>query len=441
MISGKVERKAHLVGVAGVGMSPLAQALLHAGYDVSGSDRLLDSGESAEVLAALKSAGVRVFPQDGSGVRPGAELVVSTAIESGNPDLVAAGRQGCPTVHRAVMLARLCEGRRCVAVTGTSGKSTVTGMVGVIMEHAGLDPTVVNGACVLNWRGPGRMGNMRGGKSDWWVIEADESDRSLLNYNPEWAVVTNMSADHFDMEDTRALFAAFRAKVKAGVVGDTGGGDPYEGFGFGRTAFGSSVSIGGAEYEVHVPGRHNAENAFMAVHLCLRLGIAPGPVRAGLATFRGIHRRLEKVGEERGVLVIDDYAHNPAKIAAAWETAAAGRRRVFALWRPHGFGPLAKMKADLAAVFGRLCGPEDRIWLLPVYDAGGTADRTIRPECVMDLMAASCADRVSVAEPAVAAAMAADEARDGDVVLVMGARDPGLPSLCREILRRIAARI
>jgi UDP-N-acetylmuramate--alanine ligase len=176
----------HLVGVAGVGMSALAQVLLGQGMRVSGSDRHFDRGEDLEVIAKLRGAGVRFLPQDGRGVTAGtAGVVVSTAIEKGNPDLEAAECRAVPVMHRAEMLARAAAGKRCVAVTGTSGKSTVTGMIGWILDQAGADPVVVNGAPVLNWVTPAAVGNVRLGKSDLWVLEADESDRSLLRYHPD----------------------------------------------------------------------------------------------------------------------------------------------------------------------------------------------------------------------------------------------------------------
>jgi UDP-N-acetylmuramate--alanine ligase len=386
------------------------------------------------VAAALAGCGVRLCRQDGGGVEPGALVVVSSAIEDGNADLAAAARTGCRRVHRARMLAQILAGKRCVAIAGTSGKSTVTGMAGVVLEAAGWDPTVVNGAAVLNWRGPGVIGNVRAGRSDWWVVEADESDRSLLEFSPEWAAVTNVSPDHFGIAETRALFDEFRSRVSRATIGAAGPADPYESFSPELGPDGSSFSEAGEEYRIAVPGRHNAENALIAARLCLRMGCSPEQVRAGLAAFRGIHRRLELAGTCRGVRVIDDYAHNPAKIAAAWSTVAAGSRRVFGIWRPHGFGPLAKMKKDIAAALTSVCGADDRALILPVYDAGGTADRTIRAEMLVEEMGSANAGRVTACSPADAVKFVAVEAREGDTVLVMGARDPGLPALAREIL-------
>jgi UDP-N-acetylmuramate--alanine ligase len=368
--------RCHLVGVAGVGMNPLAQALLAAGWPVSGSDRYLDQGHELDVLGKLARAGVQLVPQDGRGIGPDTRaVVVSTAIEADNPDLAAAGRLGVPVRHRAEMLAELTRDRTCVAVTGTSGKTTVTGMLGWILEQLGADPTVVNGGAVLNWVSPDRIGNVRTGRSGLWVVEADESDRSVLRFFPEWAIITNLSADHFGLEDTRALFEQFRTQVRRGAVLGWEPGAPWHTVEPRLAADGCRFEFRGIDFHVPLLGRHNAENALQAAVLCERMGYSLAAVADALRRFGGIQRRLERVGAAGGVAVIDDYAHNPAKIAAAWAAVAPCYRRVLGVWRPHGYKPLALMFENLVETFSRCCRPGDRLWLLPVYYAGGTAER------------------------------------------------------------------
>jgi len=487
----------HLVGVAGVGMNPLAQALLAAGCEVSGSDRYLDTGQDLDVLPKLRHAGVRLVPQDGSGVAATARaVVVSTAIEAGNADLAAAARLGVPVVHRAEMLARLAEGRECIAVTGTSGKTTVTGMVGFLLEALGDDPTVVNGGIVVNWETPERIGNVRYsrysriGRSARWVIEADESDRSLLRFRPDWAIITNMSADHFPLPETAALFATFAAQVKHATVGPWAKGEePWRDFQPELSAEGSRFTWGGQAFHLPLLGRHNAANALQAVMLCEQLGHPLDRVADALSGFRGIRRRLDVAGAANGVTVIDDYAHNPAKIRAAWEAVAPYHRRVLAVWRPHGFGPLSTLFEDLKAVFREMASgdslpkvshlaplpkgsdlregtredpaaypPEGvepsggmagvkpsggagggaRLWLLPVYYVGGTPKgAATSDQLVGDLAREGVPIEVAPDYDAVVARIAV-EARPGDAVLIMGARDPHLPALARRILRAVA---
>ena len=438
----------HLVGVAGVGMSALAQVLLACGHEVSGSDRGLDAagmapraagGEALDTLDKLRAAGVQLCPQDGTGVRAGSTAVVtSTAIERNNPDVAAAARLGVPLVHRAAMLARLAAGKPCVAVTGTSGKSTVTGMIGWMLERLGADPVVVNGAAVLNWRHEQNIGNVRYGAGPLWVLEADESDRSLLEFHPDWAVVTNVSADHFDPAETRSLFRQFVGQVKHGGVLDAVDNTAWLS-GFEPTLGRESCDFTHAQTRFHVglPGRHNAENALCAVRLCERLGYEPSDLAEALAEFRGLHRRLEAVGTAHGVRVIDDYAHNPAKLEAAWTAVAPYHRRVIGIWRPHGYGPLATMLEPLTHLFRNVCRPPHRLFVLPVYDAGGTAERTVQSEMLVKAVGEGGGQAACAIDYADLLRVVPSLAEAGDAVLVMGARDPDLPVLARRLLDAI----
>ncbi|MFW6108168.1 MAG: Mur ligase family protein, partial [bacterium] len=370
--------RCHLVGAAGVGMSALAQALVAGGWTVSGSDRYLDAGQELTVIAKLRRAGVRFVPQDGSGIAPATDaVVVSTAIEDDNPDLAAARRCGVPAVHRAAMLARLLEGTEAIAVTGTSGKTTVTGMIGYLLEQLGDDPTVVNGGVVVNWETAERVGNFRPGRWRRWVIEADESDRSLMAYRPDWAVITNVSSDHFPEAEARALFDRFAARVRREVLGPPGEAAPWGSFAPELSAQGSRFVYRGQTFHVPLLGRHNAENALHAVLLCERLGHPLNRIAEALAGFGGIRRRLEVAGVDGGITVIDDYAHNPAKIRAAWRAVAPHYRRVLAVWRPHGFKPLREMFDAFGALFGQMGQGGARLFLLPVYYAGGTVDASV----------------------------------------------------------------
>ncbi|MEI8244047.1 MAG: Mur ligase domain-containing protein, partial [bacterium] len=209
----------HLVGIGGVGMSALAQALLDSGATVSGSDRLLDQGDATDTLQRLRGQGVALHPQDGSGVRAGAAgIILSTAIEKDNADLLRAQALDIPVLHRAAALAQVVAGRRLIAVTGTCGKSTVTAMAGWMLAGNGIDPVVVNGAAVVGWDEGGRVGSVRRGAGAWAVIEADESDRSLLVFDPEHAVITNASMDHFGLEETRQVFDRFRRRVRGTII-------------------------------------------------------------------------------------------------------------------------------------------------------------------------------------------------------------------------------
>lgn len=425
----------HFVGVAGVGMSAVAQAVCFQGVRVTGSDRFQDRGDPLPVLKQLEGAGIDLFPQDGSGVDAGADaIVISTAIEADNPDVLAAARLGLPVLHRSEVLAQLVHGRTCVAVAGTSGKSTVTGMVGWILEQAGHNPSVVNGAALTNWCSDDRVGNTRKGSDDLWVIEADESDRSLLNYQPEFAVITNMSADHFELTETVELFEQFRDQVQAQCIGALDSTRYWETVEPTVTASSSRFVCEDVVFNLPLPGKHNVEDALHAAMLCRCLGVTLDTSAEALRTFKGIHRRLEVVGQTGGITVLDDYGHNPAKIAAAWNAVVPFVRRGIVIWRPHGFGPLRVLLEELTATFATLCGPDDRLLLLPVFDAGGTADRSINANVLVDRLVARGIHASCVASHDEALSVAIAEAKPGDAIIVMGARDPKLPELARRIV-------
>ena len=333
-------------------MSALATALVRLGDEVTGADRTLGTPN----VRFLESLGVKVFPDDGSGVDAATgEVVVSTAIESDNPGLVRAAELGIPVVHRAQALARALSGHRLVAVVGTCGKSTVTAMLGHVLAECGLDPFCVNGANVPGWEGAVRFG-----RGAYAVAEVDESDRSLVAFSPYAAIVTNASADHYSKEEMDQVFDDFVRNCPGPVV-DGRRCDP-------------------GEAETTMPGRHNRQNAALALRMALALGCDEAKARAALLTFRGVERRLQRVGGN----VFDDYAHNPEKLRAMWTTLAEEYPGgLCAVWRPHGYAPLRKMLDALVEMFTSTIRPQDRLLVLPVYDAGGTADRSINSDALV----------------------------------------------------------
>lgn len=446
----------HLVGVAGVGMSALAQVLLAHGYAVTGSDRFLDEGKDLEVFHKLRSAGVDLVAQDASGLQSNtAAVIISTAIEDDNPDVAEARKHSIPIIHRTDMLAFLACGHRFVAVTGTSGKTTVTGMLGWIFECVGRDPTVISGGALLNWQSQYRIGNVRIGRSNLWIVEVDESDKSLLRFEPDWVVVTNISKDHFELREVVELFQLFARRVRMGVICgpgvasilQSGGADslrasvalveetfePFEEGGY------YGFWYKGFSFRSPLLGKHNAENAFVAVVLCDRLGLDLAAVRNALMSFKGIERRMERIGSVRGVSVVDDYAHNPAKIAAAWQTVSALHRRVVGVWRPHGHGPLSLMMDDLVTTFAEVCRPDDRLILLPVFYAGGTIKKKVSLEELADAVRAKGVHVELAEDYDHLLGRLPRECRPGDCVLCMGARDPYLPVFARQMLSALDA--
>ena len=261
----------HLVGIGGVGMSALAQAYLDAGHAVSGADRTLRAGGTrTPVLDALAAQGVRLFPDDGSGVDAATgQLVVSTAIEDANPDLAAARARGIPVVHRAAALSRLLASRKLVAVAGTCGKSTVTAILGHLLVECGFDPLVVNGAQIAGWDAHGtRVGSVRKGAGEFAVAEVDESDKSLTAFKPYAAIVTNASADHYSKEEMDAVFDAFIRDMPGPVID-------------GRDREGRACrDLETAITSFPMPGAHNRANARLALAMACALGADPAQAAA-----------------------------------------------------------------------------------------------------------------------------------------------------------------
>ena len=391
--------KRHLIGIGGVGMSALATALVRLGEEVTGADRNL----STPNIAFLRSLGVKCFPDDGSGVDSATdEVIVSTAIEDDNPGLLRAKALGIPVTHRAKALARTLASRRLVAVVGTCGKSTVTAMLGHVLAECGLDPFCVNGANVPGWEGAVRFG-----RGEFAVAEVDESDRSLVAFSPYAAIVTNASADHYSKEEMDEVFDAFIKNCEGPVVD-------------GR------VSTG--EADVSALGRHNRNNAFLALEMAKALGCDEARARAALMTFKGVERRLQP----HGANVFDDYAHNPEKIRAMWTTLAERYEGgICVVWRPHGYAPLRKMMDALAAMFNATIRPQDRLLLLPVYDAGGTTDRSVNS----DALAAKVARCELVRGHDDAFGWITSHAGEFAAFATCGARDPELPALAKRISR------
>ncbi len=406
--------KRHLIGIGGVGMSALATALVRLGDEVTGADRTLGTPN----IRFLESLGVKVFPDDGSGVDAATdEVIVSTAIEETNPGLAKAKALGIPVTHRAKALARTLKDYDLVAVVGTCGKSTVTAMLGHVLAECGLDPMCVNGANVPGWEGAVRFG-----RGAYAVAEVDESDKSLVAFSPYAAVVTNASADHYSKEEMDEVFDAFVRDCPGPVVD-------------GRK---EDCALESLALDVPVPGRHNLQNAQLAAAMAIRLGCGMESVRRAIATFRGVERRLQRIlpaGRSDGSpAVYDDYAHNPEKLQAMWTTLAEKHPEgICVIWRPHGYGPLKKLMTPLAEMFDATVRPQDKLLLLPVYDAGGTASRDVNSEMLAGLLKATKAELV----PDLDAAQAWCDAHRGDYAafVTCGARDPGLPGLARRLAR------
>jgi UDP-N-acetylmuramate--alanine ligase len=461
-------RRLHLIGIGGVGMSGLARVARALGADVSGSDR----ADSA-TLARLRDEGVDAWAgSDSARVPAGAEVVYSTAVPSDDPERAAARAAGVRELHRADLLGEITAlpGRRCLAVTGTHGKTTTTSMVVHVLRGCGMDPTYLVGGEV---RSTGA--NAGWGAGEWVVVEADESDRSLLKLHPDIAVLTNAELDHHATYASRAdldeTFRAFLARARGAVVVwdrpellalAPGGRRAGEVVAFDvrdpdSDAAGVRFAWRGLTVRLAVPGAHNALNAAAALEACRLAGADPARAAQALADFQGAGRRFERLGETvSGARVYDDYAHHPTEVAATIDAARTlGPARVVAVFQPH----LYSRTRALARDFGAALAQADLVVVLDVYparereeDFPGVSGRLIADAAQAaaagaagDLADAGQTDAarngtVVAYEPAGFAAAEArltGELRAGDICLVMGAGDVDV--LGRSLVARAAA--
>lgn len=452
------------VGVGGSGMMPLAMILAGRGASVAGSDRGLDQGRVPAKFADLEAKGVALFPQDGSGITATEQIVVaSAAVEDTVADIVAATRLGCPRMSRAELNAALFNASRLpIGVAGTSGKSTVTGMIARILHDAGMDPTVMNGAVMKDFAGADRpFASALVGEGAPYVSEVDESDGSIALYTPRIAVLNNVSLDHKSLEELNNLFGDFIAKAGHAIVNadnpdaaalamrvprervttfSLGGEADLVARDVVEEPFAVSFTLNGESVRLGVPGRHNVANALAATGAALAAGVTLPAALRGISAYTGLKRRFDVIGTADGVTVIDDFGHNPDKIAATLATLHAFPGRLLVLFQPHGYGPLKTMRRELVQTFVDGLGVDDLLVLPdPVYQ-GGTVSREVTSADIANDITISGGNARHIAERAAAAAHLVANARPGDRIVVMGARDDTLPLLAAEMLTRIDRR-
>jgi UDP-N-acetylmuramate--alanine ligase len=458
-------------GIGGSGMLPLALIVRARGYDVEGSDRSLDAGRTASKFEFLKARGIRLHPQDGSGVtRKEQLLVTSAAVEDTVPDVVAAGRLGCPRVMRPQLLAELVNSAKVsVAVGGTSGKSTVTGMIGWILYATRRDPTVMNGAVMKNFvAGDAPFASAIVGEGDIFVSEVDESDGSIALYNPTIAVLNNIALDHKSMDELRKLFVDFVMKARVAILNldndetrriaaEIGHANTltYSLSGTdadfcasdivtapdGMSCIVTEKSTGEkARVCLQTPGMHNLSNGLAAIAAVRACGLQLREATMALMNFTGIRRRLEVVGTAKDITVIDDFAHNPDKIAATLATLHQFAGRLLVMWQPHGYGPIRQMKDQFIETFGRDLAAKDVLIMPEPAYFGGTVDRSMGSNVIAEGVTDSGKTAYAFADRPACGDKLVELAQPGDVIVIMGARDDTLSEFAADILKRVTAK-
>lgn len=452
----------HCIGIAGSGMLPLAIYLQKHGHDVTGSDRFRDRNVRSDKFRLLEHNNITLYPQDGSGITESTEKVIySVAVEDDNPDIAKARRLNIMAVPRPDALADIFNESHGIAVGGTSGKSTTAGMIGFILYEAGLSPCLINGASILNFRDDLDKGSFIIGDSDILCIEADESDGSITRYRPETGILLNISKDHKEVAELQKLFTTFATQSKNVIFNADCRNTAKTGIPKIPGAVSFSLSDKNADYFIHdiqddltsisfcindcrfilnMPGTFNTVNAAAACIAAAGSGISLEQSSRILSAFQGMERRMNIIGRNNSITVIDDFAHNPEKIAVALQTAGKFGQRLVVMYQPHGFGPTYFIKDELIKTFSEILTNNDMLFITEIFYAGGTAQRNISSDQLVKAIAenginAQCITR----EKAVTEVSSA--VQPGDTVIVMGARDITLGHVSRDIFEIVEQKL
>lgn len=451
----------HFVGIGGIGMSALAQILKEQGHNVSGSDRNYDKQISLQIFSKLSSIGIILTPQDGSGINEATDFViVSSAIEEQNPDIMKARLLSKKMKKRANLLADIFNNKFGIAIGGTNGKTTVSSMVGYVLDHAGMSPTIIVGGCIKNYLSSHYLGNAKIGTSDIITIEADESDGSIVYYTPKISIITNMSKDHKPLESISKLFETFSLNTQDVFIINADCPELKKihfkhnniiTYGLSRLAdiyatnivnkpYQSTFNVDGQSFELKVPGMHNVSNALAAISVARSMNIKDNEIAAGLNEYKGVQRRMDIIGEYNGIKVIDDFAHNPEKIAAAIKAIKIGCNRVIAIFQPHGYFPTNFMREELINTFIQSLSPNDVLFMPEIYYAGGSARKEISTADLIRKISKSGRNAFFIEKRDDIIPEVVKTVKFGDCILVMGARDNTLSDFCNEILHALQKR-
>jgi UDP-N-acetylmuramate--alanine ligase len=441
------------IGIAGSGMSALAQYLKHTGKNVSGSDRFFKKGEYNETKEKLEAEGIRCFFQDGEGITEATDLVVaSTAVEDTVEEIQKAKRLNIPIIKRAELLALIAQSKKSIAVGGTSGKSTTAAMLFEILQYAALDPGIITGAGLTSIIKEGKIGNAKVGVGEWLVIEADESDGSIIHYQPEIGLLLNVDKDHKEIETLMDIFQTFKNNSKKFVVNRSNvlakrlsqdikqdfSTDPdfpaaYMATGFKQNGLAISFRVNGIDFELNLPGKHNMENAVAASAIANQLGVDLEICAEALKTYEGIYRRHQVLGNKNGVWLIDDYAHNPVKCAAAIQACQPIAPKVIAWFQPHGYGPTKFLQNDFVKEIAKALRPQDEIWMSEIFYAGGTTEKNISANDLINDLRTVGKKAFFVENRNDLLSEARSHFTHNCVLLLMGARDPSLEQFAKHV--------
>jgi len=445
------------IGVAGVGMSAIAQYLAGINKKVSGSDRYFREGEHNETKEKLEAEGIKCFLQNGDGITIETDLViVSTAIEDTVFEVQKAKQLNIPILKRSEVLALIAKSKRTIAVGGTSGKSTTSAMLFEILETAGMQPSIISGAGLTRIIKEGKIGNAKVGAGEWLVIEADESDGSIVQYEPEIGLLLNIDKDHQEIDELMSIFGIFKNNSKKFIVNqsnalakqlsqnikcdfayDENTEAGFIGTDFAQEGFRIQFTIHNSRFTLSSIGKHNMENALAAIAVANQIGVDLETCAVALKDYEGIYRRSQVLGQKNGVWVIDDYAHNPVKCASAIAACQPVADKVVAWFQPHGYGPTRFLRADFVKEIAAVLRPQDEIWMSEIFYAGGTAVKDISANDLITDIKALGKNAYFIEDRAKFAETVRSHLSSNSVLLLMGARDPSLEFFAKDLFDKL----
>ena len=448
------------IGIAGTGMSALAQYLQGNSKNVSGSDRYFKAGEFNDTKEKLEAEGIKCFLQDGSGISDKTDLVVvSTAIEDTVYEVQKARQLNIPIIKRSELLALIAESKKTIAIGGTSGKSTTTAMLFDIMEYADLNPSIISGAGLTSIIKQGKIGNAKVGEGEWLVIEADESDGSIIQYKPEIGLLLNIDKDHKEIDALMEVFTVFKNNSKKFVVNQSHSlakklsqdinndfsiderfpakyvakDFKQKGLSVQFSMLSEGVHSGNFQFSINAIGKHSMENATAAVAVANQIGVDLETSASALKNYEGIYRRHQVYGNKKGVWMIDDYAHNPAKCAASIMACQPVAPKVIAWFQPHGYAPTKFLRNDFVDEIAKALRPADEIWMSEIFYAGGTTTKDISSNDLINDLKAKGANAFFVENRNDLVKIIRSHLTDNCVLLLMGARDPSLEQFAKKV--------
>jgi len=390
-------------GIGGSGVSAIAGFMADKGHIISGSDRLFDNNPEHPLKKTLQSRGLNIFLQDGSGIDHTFDLAVfSTAVEHDQPEFLKASSLGIPVKTRPEFLSELSASFKTIAVSGTSGKSTASGLLAFLMKELGLSPNFIGGGRVKQFKSSSSQGNYLAGESEHLIIEACESDGTIVNYRPEHSIILNLALDHHTIDKTAAMFRELIKNTAGKVIlnaddehlGMVTGNDTvtfsidkpstYRAHGILYMPFSSDFLVNKTRFSLSLPGRHNLLNALSCIALLSEFEIPLERIADALPEFAGIERRFDIYLNNEHGLVIDDYAHNPHKIYSLMQTVQKIKENICYIFQPHGFAPTMMMKNEYIDVFAKNLRGSDHLMLLPIFYAGGTVSKEISSHDLAD---------------------------------------------------------